>query len=140
MTEITRPATPEHRRLIAVPRHAGIFRKGSRYQVRSRHHGRQVCKSFRTLSEAVRFKARVDSGDTQPTAREPFNRYATRWLDTYSGRTARGVSEGTRESYRDALTRQAIPFFGTVRLDKIDPPMLREYIGHLAGKGLAVRR
>jgi integrase len=137
MTEITGPATPEHRRPIPVSGHPGIFKKGSRYQVRYRHHGRQVAKSFRTLSEAIRFKGRVDSGDTQPASREPFNRYAMKWLDTYTGRTARGISAGTRESYRDALTRQAIPFFKTVRLDKIDPPLLREFIATLAAKGLA---
>ena len=49
---------------IPVKGHPGIFRKGNRYQVRYRHHGRQRAKSFRTLTEAKRFKAKVDSGDT----------------------------------------------------------------------------
>lgn len=137
MTDPNHSATPEHRRAIPVEGHPGIFRKGDRYQVRWRHHGRQRAKSFRTLTEAVRFKARTITGDTQPTSREPFRRYATRWLDTYSGRTARGLSPRTRESYRDAITRLAIPYLGTVPLDRIDPPLLREFISHLAAKGLA---
>jgi integrase len=126
------PETPEHRRAVAVPGHPGIFRKGSRYQVRYRHHGRQKARSFRTVSEATRFKRQVDAGDSQPTSRQPFKSYALRWVEEFTGRTARGVSDTTRDSYRDALTRFAIPFFGTMPLDRIDPPMLREYIGHLA--------
>ena len=56
---------------------------------------------------------------------------------TALGRTARGLCDSTRASYRDALERLAIPFFGTVALDRIDPPMLRKYIAHLAKRGLA---
>jgi integrase len=137
MSDPTPSATPSHRRAIPVPRHPGIFRKGGRYQVRWRHHGRQRAKSFRTLTEAVKFKARTITGDTLPTSREPFRRYAMRWLDTYSGRTARGLSPRTRESYRDAITRFAIPYLGTVPLDRIDPPLVRDFITHLASKGLA---
>jgi integrase len=123
--------------MVAVNGHPGIYRKGSRYLVRWRHHGRQKARSFRTLAEASRFKSQTATGDTQANSREPFNRYAMQWLDTYNGRTARGLSASTRESYRDALTRFAIPFFGTVPLDRIDPPLLREFIEHLSKKGLA---
>jgi integrase len=94
-------------------------------------------RSFRTLTEAKRFKAKTAAGDTKATSREPFRRYAATWIESYSGRTARGVSDSTRASYRDAINRFAVPFFGTVPLDRIDPPMLREFIDCLAGKGLA---
>jgi integrase len=134
----TTPAqTPKHRRMIAVKGHPGVYRKGTRYLVRWRHHGHQKTRSFRTLTEAARFKAQTASGDTQATSRESFKRYATRWIDSYSGRTARGISDATRDSYRDAVTRLAIPFFGTAPLDRIDPPLLREFIDHLARRGLA---
>ncbi len=129
-------AAPEHRRMIAVENHPGIYRKGSRYLVRWRHHGHQKTRSFRTLTEAARFKAQTATGDTQAGSRVPFRRYALNWLETYSGRTARGLSDATRKGYRDALTRFAIPFFGTAPLDRIDPPLLREFIDHLARKGL----
>ncbi len=131
------PATPEHRRPIPVPGHPGVYKKGSRYQVRYRHKGRQKARSFRTLSEAIRFKGKVAAGDTQPTSREPFKRYAERWIDSYTGRTAGGVGSRTRASYEDALTRVAMPFFGTTRMDEIDAPTLREFIASLAAKGLS---
>jgi integrase len=127
-------ATPEHRRMIAVLGHPGIYRKGSRYLVRWRHHGRLKTRSFRTLTEATKFKAKTASGDTQATSRIPFKRYAEAWLDSYNGRTARGLSDSTRAGYRDALDRFAIPFFGTVPLDRVDPPLLRDFIAHLAAQ------
>lgn len=135
--EPSETATPQHRRMIAVSRHPGVYQKGSRYLVRWRHHGRQKTRSFRTLTEASRFKAKTASGDTQATSRMLFRRYAAEWANSYTGRTARGLTDSTRESYRDALKRHAIPFFGTVPLDAIDPPLLRDFVEHLARKGLA---
>jgi integrase len=120
-----------------VKGHPEICRNGNRYQVRYRHNGRQVAKSFRTLSEAARHKGKIDSGDTAPTSREPFESYAARWIDSYTGRTARGLSDSTRASYRDAIERLAIPFFRTTPLERIDPPLLRKFIAHLAKRGLA---
>src|SRR5438105_3998963 len=127
----------ESTRRIPVQGHPGIYTKGNRYVVRYRHHGTLHSKSFRTLSEAKRFKAKVDSGDTQPTSKESFRSYATRWLESYTGRTARGVGQSTRGSYRDAVERFALPYFKATPLERIDPPMLRQYIGHLAKRGLA---
>jgi len=124
-------------RRTPVPNHPGIYKKGSRYQVRYRHHGTERLKSFRTLSEAARFKGQVAAGDTQPTSREPFKTYGKRWIESYTGRTARGVSDGTRASYSDALERFAIPYFKFTPLERIDPPMLRKFIAHLAKQGLA---
>jgi integrase len=129
--------TPEHRRKIAVAGHPGIYKKGERYLVMFRHKGRQKARSFRTLSEAVRFKGKVDAGETQPTSREPFKRYAERWIESYTGRTSSGVGNSTRASYADALSRVAMPYFGTTRMDEIDAPMLRDYIVSLVGKKLS---
>lgn len=127
----------DSRRKVSVANHPGIFRKGDRYLVQWRHNGRQRARSFRTLSEATRFKAQTVASDTQPTSREPFTRYAARWIETYRGRTGRGISDTTRETYADTLTRAAVPYFGTARMDEIDPPMVRDYIAHLARKGLS---
>jgi len=135
--ETTAQPIPEHRRKIAVPGHPGIFKKGSRYLVTFRHKGRQKARSCRTLSEAVRFKGSVVAGDAQPTSREPFKRYACRWIESYTGRTSSGVGATTRASYADALARVATPFFGTARMDEIDAPMLREFIASLAAKQLS---
>ena len=137
MQDQPKASAPEHRRPIPVSGHPGVYRKGSRYQVRYRHKGRQKARSFRTLSEADRFKAQVDAGDTRPTSRQPFKRYATRWLREYTGRTSGGIGTGTRASYEDAIKRFAVPFFGTTRLDEIDPPLLREFVAWLVAKKLA---
>ena len=40
-------------------------------------------------------------------------------------------------TYRDALERVAIPYYGTMRLDSIDAPALRAYVVHLAAQGYA---
>lgn len=126
--------TPDRRQRVAIPEHPGIFRRGASYVVPYRDRGKWRSRAFRTLTEAKRFKAKTDSGDTRPDSREPFSGYAKRWLDTYQGRTAKGLSDPTRASYRDAIERLAIPFFGTTRLEHIDPPLLRRYIDHLASK------
>jgi integrase len=135
--ETTRPAVPEHRQKLVVPGHPGIFKKGQRYLVTYRHKGRQTSRSFRTLSEASRYKAQVAAGDAQPTSREPFRRYAERWIAVYSGRTSGGVASLTRDSYADAIVRVAVPYFGTTRIDEIDAPMMRDFIRSLAARGFA---
>jgi hypothetical protein len=124
--------TPNHRTRVPLPDHPGIFKRGPSYVVPYRDRGKWRSRTFRTLTEARRFKARTGSGDTRADSREPFNRYAKRWLDTYRGRTAKGANEQTLASYRDAIERLAIPFFGTTRMEHIDPPLLRRYIDHLA--------
>jgi len=128
---------PDSTRRIPVPGHPGIYTKGSRHVVRYRHHGTLHSKSFRTLSEARRFKGQVDSGDTLPASKESFKSYATRWLIDYSGRTAKGLADSTRASYKDAINRVAIPYFKTTPLQRIDPPLLRKFIKHLESLGLA---
>jgi integrase len=87
------------------------------------------------LSEATWFKGQTVAGDTQPTSPEPFKHYAQRWLTTDRGRTGRGLSDTTRETYADALRRVAVPYFGTARMDDIAAPIVRDYIAHLASKG-----
>jgi integrase len=134
--------SPNHRQMTRTP-HPGIFRKGNRYVAVWRHRGQQRKRSFRTLTEARRFKARTGAGETAPVSREPFDRYALGWIERYQGRTRRGLADSTRASYRDSIVKNAIPFFGTTRLDAIDPPMVRDFIGSLVDRGLtgaSVRR
>ena len=56
-----------------LPRHPGIFKKGQRYLVTFRHKGRQKARSFRTLSEAVRFKGKVVALPTREHINLPIN-------------------------------------------------------------------
>jgi integrase len=122
--------------MIPVEGQPGVWRRGNRYVVKYTHRGKVRKKYLRTLTEVKKFKAAVAAGDASPTSARSFREYATEWLGTYKGRSAKGISDETRESYTHALTAHAIPFFGTTRLDRIDPPMLRHYIAHLEAKGL----
>jgi integrase len=129
------PRKPTHpsRQRVPVAGHPGVYQRGDRYAVRYRdHRGAERQRMFRTLTEAKRFKATADSGDRQHGSRERFDRYADRWIESYVGRTAKGLDDGTREGYRDSLRLYAKPFLGALKLDQIDAPRLREYVEHLA--------
>src|SRR5215210_2540277 len=94
-------------------RHPGIYKRGSRYVVRYRdEQGRARKPSFPTIEEAKRAKGRIDSGDRAGVDLTPFDHYATDWLDSYAGRTSRGLSPGTKRAYRRSLENRLIPFFG----------------------------
>ena len=114
-------ATPEHRRMIPVDGHPGVFKRGNRYVVTWRYRGKLRKSYHRTLTEARRAKGKRASGETEPAARQRFDRYAREWVRTYQGRTRRGISDTTRASYTDAIERFAIPHFGTARLGEITP-------------------
>lgn len=92
--------------------------------------------TFATLAEAREAKGQRDAGDRRPASREPFEDYARQWLVTYRGRTSRGLSERTRGVYRRDMERWAIPCFRGRRLDEIEPPDVRAFIGHLDEAGL----
>lgn len=125
--------------------HPGLYRllgvdgqPTGKIQARFRdEHGKVRDRTYPNLTAATRAKGKATSGDRKPDARVPFKTYAADWLDTYRGRKAGGASVDTRASYRDAIERLAIPYFGTVRLGRIDPPMLRRYIEHLEAQGYA---
>src|SRR5688572_8984592 len=91
--------TPDARRMIPIAGHPGIYRRGSRYVVKFSDRGRERKRSCRTLTEAKAFKAQVAGGHARATSAQPFRAYALGWLTTYAGRTSRGVSDATRESY-----------------------------------------
>ncbi len=135
MAKLTKTSTP------------GIFRRhrhdcpgGGRcdcsYAVIWRHRGKQSMETFATLAEAREAKGKREAGDRRPASREPFEDYARQWIATYRGRTSRGLSERTRAIYRRDMERWAIPYFRGCRLEEIDPPDVRAYIGHLDEAGL----
>jgi integrase len=116
-------------------RYPGIFKRGSRYVVTWRHRGRQHKESFRTLAEAREAQGRRRMpGERQPPSRQWFEDYARQWLDSYQGRTARGLSDSTRADYRRSIEGYAIPFFQRYRLSEIDPPDVRAFVRWLADR------
>jgi hypothetical protein len=98
---------PYRRRLVRT-RVPGVYRRGDRYVVRYRDPtGRARKRSARTPAEARRIKAEVNAdvsrGEWREQSRVTFADYARDWIETYQGRTARGLREDTRRDYRDRL-------------------------------------
>jgi integrase len=117
-------------------RHPGIYKRGSRYVVVWRHRGRQHKSFHRTLDEAREAKGRRAAGDSRPTSRERFEKYARQWIEAYRGRTSRGLADRTRATYRRDMKRWVIPFFEGSRLDEVEPPDVRAFIWHLEAADL----
>ena len=105
----------------------GIYKRGGRYVVVWRHRGRQHKSFHRSYEEAREAKGQRQAGDRRPSSREPFEDYALAWVDSYRGRTARGLSERTRSTYRRDLKRWVIPYFRGYRLDEVEPPDVRGF-------------
>jgi integrase len=95
-------------------RYPGIFKRGSRYVVVYRAGGKQRKESVGTLREARALRASrqadVARGEWHEATTLTFNKYALEWVERYQGR-GRGFRESTRDEYRRALVRYAIPFF-----------------------------
>jgi integrase len=120
----------------------GVYRRGGRYVYRfTGPDGRRHQGSARTLAEARRLRAEkttdVDRGEYRPDTRVRFGEYAEKWIETYPGRTSRGIRPETLAEYRRDL-RPAIERLGRRRLAEISPPDLRAYARFL-GEGGAAR-
>ena len=114
----------------------GIYRKGNRYVVVWKHRGRQHKSFHRTMAEAREAKGHRQAGDRRPVTRQTFEEFALAWVDTYGGRTKRGIGDGTLHSYRRCLELYAIPFFAGYRLSDVEPADVRRFVQHLEGQGL----
>lgn len=117
-------------------RHPGIYRRGGRYVVVWRHRGKQHKSFHRTLAEAREAKGRRASGDGRPDARVSFETYAKDWIESYRGRTARGLSARTRGAYKRNLELWAYPFFTGYRLSDVEAPDVRSFIDDLEAAGM----
>jgi integrase len=118
----------------------GYFSRGGRVVFSYRDEcGKQRWGSARNLAEARRLKAQaitdVARGEHDPRARETFGDYARRWVETYAGRTSRGLQPETREGYRRVLEAKAIPFLGRMKLTEIRPLDVKEYAASVAATG-----
>lgn len=120
-------------------RYPGIYQRGSRYVVMYRDpQGKQRKRSAATLAEARRVQAEVSAdkarGEYRPAAKETFGAYARTWIETYQGRTRRGVRPETLADYRDELERFAIPALGALRMSEVEPRHIKALIAKV-GEG-----
>lgn len=127
--------------LERVPKHPGIYRRGNRYVAIARdHRGRQVKRFARTIAEAEDKKAEIRVAaarhEPQQRSRVTFEVYAREWLESYGGRTAKGIREETRADYRKRLEQDAIPFLGKLRLAEIEARDLDALAARVASRGV----
>jgi hypothetical protein len=92
-------------KLEPVKNHPGIFKRGGRYIVVYRDPAGRQRKRFAPTLAAARdlkstLRADVARGEYRQLSRVTFAEYAAEWVETYRGRTRRGVGEGTRSDYR----------------------------------------
>jgi hypothetical protein len=119
----------------------GIYRRGGRYVVVYRDPGGKQRKRFAvTMAEAKRVKAALATDLARGEYREPsrvsFAYYAREWIESYGGRTTRGVREETRSDYRKRLEQDAIPFLGRLRLSEIQASDLDALAARVASRGV----
>ena len=122
---------PGSRTLTPVKGAPGIFKRGSRYVVRTRDpRGRQLQRAARTLKEArgIRsaLQADVARGEYREVSHATFESYARSWIDTYQGRTSKGIRSATLTDYRREIETHAIPFLGSLRLAEVEPRHLKD--------------
>lgn len=117
-------------------RHPGIYRKGNRYVVRYRHRGQPRKSSQPNLASALAFQADVRSGVQTPASRARFEDYARDWLDSYNGRTRRGLGDLTRADYRRSMENRVLPAFARYKLADVEPPDVRRFVTALEREGL----
>jgi integrase/recombinase XerD len=131
----------------------GIFRRvpGDSYVAIGRDlHGKQVKRYAQTVGAAkvklAELRADVSRAEYRPTLRIGFADYAGRWIETYDGRTARGIRPRQIRDYRRALGLNqdgtptgegAVAFFGRTPLAAITAQDIKRYATECADKGLA---
>jgi hypothetical protein len=118
-------------RFVKVPGNPGLFRKGNRVYDTWTSRGKSRRKAYKTLTAAKRGRAeRIAHGGATPS-REPFNRYAERWLIEYQGRSSRPISDRTRERYTTHIKGYAIPYFRSTPIGDLSPLDVRGFLDHL---------
>jgi integrase len=133
MAKLTKTSTP------------GIYRRHTKgctggrctcsYVVVWRHRGRQETETFRTMAEAREAKGNRESGDSRPTSRITLGDYFEEWIETYSGRTSRGLSERSRQLYRRSAEDHFLTPWRTWKLADVEPTDVRRLYGELRRKG-----
>jgi integrase len=127
---------------VPIDGHPGFYRNGNLVYFRFRDRRRRLrWDSAQTVKEAERKKLirelEVERGEYRDGSRELFAGYARSWIETYQGRTSRGIGETTRDDYRRRLEQDAIPFLGRMRLSEIEQRDLKEYVRQLEQQGKA---
>jgi integrase len=87
------------------------------------------------MAEAREAKGNRDAGDSRPTSRITLGDYFEEWIETYSGRTSRGLSERSRQLYRRSAEDHFLTRWRTWKLADVEPTDVRRLYGELRRKG-----
>jgi hypothetical protein len=134
-----RAACDRHKTRLIATSEPGIYYRGGGYVVVSRRQGRQVKEFFRDWNDAKEARGKRQSGDSRAALKQPFNTYATNWIDRYQGRTDRGFDEDTRAAYKRALELWAIPHLQATRIDQMERDQINALIRKMQQHGLSPR-
>ena len=103
--------------------------------------GRQHRQACRTLAEARAFKATVTAdkarGEFVTVQSRQVADYFETWLPAYTGRTARGIREQTKQGYADRMRLHVLPTLGRRRLADLGPRDIKTLAATLRAKGLS---
>lgn len=113
----------------------GVYKRGNRYVEVWTYRGRQHKKSHRTYAEARESKAGRVAGDRRPETRQHFEDYFEDWIETYTGRTAGGLSETSRVEYRRSIESFAVPTWRGWRLSEIATSDVKGLLSQMRRKG-----
>jgi integrase len=83
------------------------------------------------------FETDVARGEWREQSRVTFGDYMADWIETFEGRTAAGIRTETRAEYKRSLERDALPFFGRMRLPEIEPRDVRRFVATVKARGVA---
>jgi integrase len=118
----------------------GIYKRGGRYVVVWRHRGKQHKSFHRTYEEAREAKGRRQAGDSRPASRVRFSDYFDEWIESYAGRTARGLADRSRDLYRRAVSDHALRRWDGWRLSEIEPTDVRTLYADLRAREVSTSR
>jgi len=118
----------------------GIYKRGGRYVVVWRHRGKQHKSFHRTYEEAREAKGRRQAGDSRPASKVRFSDYFDEWIESYAGRTARGLADRSRDLYRRAINDHALRRWGGWRLSDIEPTDVRALYADLRVREVSTSR
>jgi integrase len=133
-------------RTLERTKQPGIYRRHARnceragrcacpYVVRWKQRGQSRKQLFPTFELAREFKGKLDSGTSRaPLSSTPVADYFATWIDSYTGRTSRGLEDTSREEYRRSFTLHVLPLaIARTRMRDVRAPDVRDWLRELEG-------
>ncbi|MGH2741823.1 MAG: phage integrase central domain-containing protein, partial [Thermoleophilaceae bacterium] len=106
--------------------------------MRWKQRGQSRKQLFPTFDLAREFKGKLDSGTSRaPLSSTPVADYYETWIDSYTGRTSRGLEDTSREEYRRSFTLHVQPLaIARLRMREVRAPDVRDWLRELERRGV----